>query len=249
MKKTLVIIVSILTLTYSTTICRAQEKFKASISMGPVFPLGEFKSADINSAKAGYAQSGFTLNVDGDYFINNQFSFSMRFHFGNASINQSGNTKQLYSGLKKYYNTSDTTEYDISFWQWASPQIGCKFHYPLVVNKLYLEAGAFTGISINQIPDQNAVYKDVKKDQLVISQNDGNNDISMPLSLCAGCRIQISKTMQCKVNLEYFRTNITYSHSIYTQSSETSNKTFISGSDYKIPIQTFDASIGLVYSF
>jgi hypothetical protein len=250
MKKAFVFLFFTFVLFFAANICNAQEKFKTAISMGQVFPLGEFNSIDITSAKAGYAQRGFTLNIDGDYFINNQFSVSMRFHFGNAGINRSGNGKLLYNGLQNYFTSgNDTLEYDINYWQWASPQIGCRYHYPIVLRKLYFEAGIFTGISINQIPDQNAVYKDVKNDQLVISQNDGNNDISVPLSLCAGCWFQITKVMQFKVNLEYFRTSINYSHSIYTQSSESSYKTLISSTNYTIPIQTLDLSVGLVYGF
>jgi hypothetical protein len=233
----------------ATMVCQAQEKFTVGVSMGQVYPLNEFKSVDPTSPKAGYAQTGFTLNVDGDYFIHNRFSLSLRFHLGNAPINQSVFKERLNNELKDYFSASDTVQYDINYWQWVSPLIGCKFNYPIILNKVYVEAGIFTGVNFTYIPDQNLVFNDKENKQLVISQNIGNTDISVPFALNAGFRFRINKSVQLKVNAEYFQTKASYSHVTYTQKENSTENIEIAKYKLNVPIQTLNATIGLVYNF
>jgi hypothetical protein len=229
--------------------CQAQEKFKVGISMGQVYPLNEFKSIDPAKATAGYAQTGFTLNVDGDYFLHNRFSVSLRFHFGNVPINQPEFKKKLNNELSSYFLANDTVQYDINYWQWVSPLIGCKFNYPIVLNKVYVEAGIFTGVNFTQIPNQNLVFNDKANKQLVISQNVETTDISIPISCNAGFRFRINETIELKVNAEYFQTKTSFNHVNYVKKDNSEVKTEISKDEYHIPIQTLNATLGLVYSF
>jgi hypothetical protein len=230
-------------------ICQAQEKYKVGISMGQVFPLNDFKSNDPSSNKAGYSQTGFTLNVDGDYFIYNRFSLSLGFHFGNAPINQSEFKKKLNDELKDYFSENDTVQYDINYWQWASPLFGWKFNYPIVLNKVYVEAGMFTGICFFQIPNQNLVFNDKGKNQLVISQNVETSFISIPFCFNAGFRFRINKSIELKINSEYFQTKANYTHVSYSEKYNSNEKIEIANYKFKVPVQTINATIGLVYNF
>jgi hypothetical protein len=235
----------------ASVICQAQDKFKVGVSMGQVYPLNEFKSVGPASNAAGYAQTGFTLNVDGDYFIQNRFSLSLRFHFGNAPVNQAEFKNRLDNELKDYFTEIDTLHYDINYWQWVSPLIGCKFNYPIVSNKVYVEAGIFTGISFIQIPDQNlamvTTYKSHQK--LLISKNIEKNDISIPFAFNAGFRFRINNSVQFKINAEYYQTKANYNHESYFQSLDTAALEKIEKYAFNVPIQTINATIGLVYNF
>jgi len=228
---------------------QAQERFKASVSMGQVYPLSEFKKTDFTSTKAGYAQTGFTLNVDGDYFLHNRFSVSLRFHLGNAPINQLQYKERMVGELHDYFSKSDTVQYDINYWQWISPLIGCKFNYPIVLNKIYVEAGIFTGINFIQIPDQNLIYNDKANKQIVVSQNVEKNDISVPFAFNAGFRFRINETVQLRINSEYFSTKAKYNHVSYYEKNNSSEKVEIDKYKLNVPIQTLNATIGLIYNF
>ena len=217
--------------------------------MGQVYPLNEFKSINPGSNKAGYAQTGFTLNVDGDYFLHNRFSVSLRIHFGNAPINLSIFKDRLNNELKAYISANDTVQYDINYWQWVSPLIGCKYNYPIILNKVYVEAGIFTGVNFIQIPNQNLVFNDKANKQSIISRNIGNSDISLPFALNAGVRFKINESVQLKVNAEYFQTKASFNHKSYISKEGSTENTPITEYQFNVPIQTLDASIGLVYSF
>jgi hypothetical protein len=249
MKKAIRFLFTAVLIFTASILCQAQEKFKVGISMGQVYPLNEFKSIDPAISKAGYAQTGFTLNVDGDYFLHNRFSVSLRFHLGNAPINQPEYKKKLRNELTGYLSANDTVQTDINSWQWVSPLIGCKFNYPIVLNKVYVEAGIFTGINFAQIPNQNLVFNDKANKQLIISQNVESSNISIPLACNAGFRFRINETIELKVNAEYFQTKTNFNHVNYFKKDNSDVKTEISKYENHIPIQTLDATIGLVYSF
>jgi len=249
MKKAINFLFLIMSLLLTTIICQAQENFKVGITMGQVYPLNEFKSTDHTSVQSGYSQTGFTLNVDGDYFIHNRISLSLKFHFGNAPINLPEFKDRLNNELKDFFSENDSIQYDINYWQWVSPLIGCKFNYPIVLNKVYIEAGIYTGINFTQIPDQNLVFNDKKNKQLIISQNVEKNDISIPFNLIAGFRFRINKLVQLKIGAEYFKTKANYNHISYIKKDNSTENFEITKSEYNVPIQTLNANIGLVYNF
>jgi hypothetical protein len=249
MKKALKFQVLLVILFTATIYCEAQENFKVGITMGQVYPLNEFKSTDNSSTKSGYAQTGFTLNVDGDYYIHNRFSFTLRFHLGNAPINQSAYKEKLNTELKDYFSAEDTVRYNINYWQWATPLVGFKVNYPIVLNKIYIEAGIFSGVCFIQLPDQNLIFNDKKNKQFIISQTIENTDISIPLVINGGFRFRINNSVQLKLNAEYFQTKANYNHVSYIEKEGTTERTEIKKYELNAPIQTLNASLGLVYSF
>ena len=227
----------------------SQEKFKATVSMGEVFPLNNFKNTDLNSSVSGYAQNGFTLNVDGDYFIINRLAVTLRFHFGNAPINKDAFKNFLVNDLQGYYPPADTAQFEMNAWQWVTPLIGLKYNYPIVINKVYIEAGAFTGLCFIQIPNQNLIYNDKVNNRLVVSHNIETNCISMPLALNAGIRFKINPTVQLKIAAEYFSARSQYTHESYYQWQNSVEQIEISKTEFNVPIQTVNVTAGLVYSF
>jgi hypothetical protein len=249
MKKVKSFILVNLILAVISTACFAQEKFNASLSMGKVFPIGKFSNSDITSKQSGYAQSGFTLNIDGDYFLHNRIAVSLRFNFGNAPINQSEFRKYLNNELSDYIKETDTVQYNINYWQWASPMIGLKYNYPIVINKFYFEAGLFSGISLVQIPDQNLYFNDTKNKRIVVSQNVGKTDITFPLAINTGLRYRINPRMQFKLNAEFFTAKTSIEHVSYFQVEKSTAQNEIEKYSFNVPIQTLNLSAGLVYNF
>jgi hypothetical protein len=226
-----------------------QDKFRTSLTMGQVYPLGTFSSTNHFSNTSGYAQTGFTLNIDGDYHLNNRLDASLRFHFGNSPIDQVEFSKRLSNELAGYVSGTDTVQYAISYWQWASPMVGLKYNYPIIINKVYVEVGAFTGISIIQLPDQNLIFNDKVNKQFIVSQTIDNTNISLPFAINGGFRFRINQQVQLKINAEYFRTKANYEHVSYYQLENTTEQVEIKKSEFDVTIQTLDITAGLVYNF
>jgi hypothetical protein len=226
-----------------------QDKFRASLSMGPSYPIGKFSSTDLSSKSAGYAQSGFALTIDGDYYLHNRVAVTLLFHFGNSPIDQSAFSERLIHELAGYVTATDSVQFDINYWQWASPMVGLKYNYPIILNKFYFEVGAFTGMNFVQIPDQNLFFSDDKNKRIIVSQNVGSTDITFPVALSAGFRYRINPKMQFKLNAQYFNTNTSFEHVSYYQLENNIEKVEIEKYNISVPIQTLNVSAGLVYNF
>jgi len=229
----------------------AQSKVKVGISMGPVFPLGNFSSTDNNSLSAGYSETGFNLAIDADYFLHNRFALSAKLYLGTTTINVDAFSSRLNSELASYMdlkNSENKVNYDINYWQWSSPLIGGKYNYPIVINDTYIEIGAYTGVNFTQIPDQTLSYWDSEKSRDIISQNDKDKDISIPLSITCGIRFKIKEKMQLRINADYFYTKANYPHVNYIKGGNVNERDEISKEVFSVPIQTISTSIGLIYN-
>lgn len=228
----------------------AQSKVKVGVSMGPVFPLGSFSSTNSNSLSAGYSETGFNLAIDADYFLHNRFALSAKLFFGTTTIDADAFSVRLNNELAAYMNLKNSenkVNYDINYWQWSSPLVGAKYNYPISINKIYVEVGAYSGVNFTQIPDQNLSYLDSENSREIISQNDTDKDISIPLSITCGVRFKINEKMQLRFNADYFYTKANYSHVNYIKGENANKREEISVEQFSVPIQTISATVGLVY--
>ncbi len=236
----------------SVLTCRAQSDFKFGISMGPVISLGDFNNTDDNTFNSGYAKTGFSLTVDGDYYIHNRVSISAAFHFGNAAIDGSKYSNRLYNELSAYLppieEKSEDVKFSINEWLWAAPIIGVKYNYPLSINKIYVEAGAFSGVNFTQIPDQNLFYPDHKNNREILSQNIEDKDISIPILLNAGIRFKINEKIQFSIRSEYYYTRAVFTHVSYIKIDNSVENTELFKNSFSVPIQTINFKAGLIYN-
>lgn len=226
----------------------ANKGFKASISMGNGYAIQEFASANNKYYDAGFAESGFTLSFDGDYYFHNRFALSGRFYFGMSSINNEKNIDFLKNHMDSYYN-ADSVYTNIKYWQWSSPMIGAKYNYPIIINRLYIETGVFSGITITPIPTQTMIVTNPDNNQTIVSENIDTRSISIPLMFDTAIRLKLNKSIQLKLSASYFRTKTKYQHALYTVQSNTQE--FINEIDMlnmQVPVSTINFGIGLVYS-
>ncbi|MBP7507699.1 MAG: outer membrane beta-barrel protein [Prolixibacteraceae bacterium] len=239
-------------LIFNVLICRAQSEFKFGISMGPVVPIGDFKNIDNNSFNSGYAKTGFSLTVDGNYYIHNRVAISAAFHFGNSAIDGSLYSNRLYNELAAYLppieEKSEEVKFTINEWLWAAPLIGAKYNYPVSINKIYVEVGAFTGVSFTQIPDQNLFYLDGKNDREILSQNVEDKVITVPIMLNGGIRFKINKRMQFSITSEYYYTRVDFTHVSYIKLDNSVENTELFKNSFSVPIRTINFKAGLIYN-
>ncbi len=231
--------------------CFPQSKFKVDISMGPVFPLGKFKSTDNSSLNSGYSKNGFSLSIDGDYYLHNRVSITGRFLFGTTTIDGSKFSSRLYNELSNNLppiESSEDVKFIINDWLWAAPLLGIKYNYPIIINKFYFEIGAYTGVSFNQIPDQNLYYHNITDKHEILSQNIEQKDISIPLVLDGCLRYKINERIQFKISAEYFNSRANYTHISYMRNEGSTELHEINKNSFSVLINTLSLRAGLIYN-
>jgi hypothetical protein len=226
-----------------------QSPVKIGISMGTVYPLGEFKSYDFESNQAGFSLSGFNLNIDGDYFVNNRVALSGRIFLGTTGINEAAYMTKMDTDVKQYLMPNlETTRYDIGSWTWISPMGGIKLNYPIVLNKIWIEGGAYCGINFSPIPNQSMIIADSIQKHLVITENTERMDYSFPVLFDGGFRFKMNDKTQLSLKASYYQTNTKYTHKSYIVQENKTDIIDIKTSAQQIPVKTVNISLGLVYS-
>lgn len=218
--------------------------------MGSVIPLGEFKSTDIGSLNSGYAENGFALNFDGDYFLHNRLAVSARLNFGMTDMNELAFIKKIESELSEYIEPNGENVYsNFSNWQWSAPMLGLKYNYPIVINILYIDAGIFSGISISKIPDQNIHIEDNLNKQTIFSENYGKQSLAIPFMADLGLRFILNQKMQLKLSSGYFQSKVNYSHLNYiVKYNATSIEKELANYAISVPIKNLNFCAGIIYT-
>lgn len=249
MKSTLNIFLSVCFLSLISTVVFSQNDFKVGLYMGSVQSLGEYKSINNDDLNAGFAQSGFCLNFDGDYFISHRFAFSARFHFSLSAFNDAEVAKWLKQEVDEYFIDDTLALKSIGYWQWSSPLIGFKYNYPIVINKLYVEAGLFSGLSIIPTPIQSLKIDDIYEKREIYSENISKTDLAVPIMFDIGLRARFNENIQLKIQTSYYYSKTSYQHINYivNESSPLKPET-LSIHDIDVPLKTLSISMGIIYT-
>lgn len=248
MKYTKKISFFILVLVLFSTTAFSQDKFFASVSMGKVFPFDQFASSNLESKNSGFSKDGFNLSIDGDYQLHRRWAASLRLNLMNTTFNEESVIQLLKNEMSSFAKATDSVQFDISYWLWISPMVGVKYNYPIIINKLYVEAGIFSGINFVQIPDQNVYFNDKEKERTVFSQNMGETDITFPLAANIAFLYRLNKRMQLKISSEYFSTRTAFDHKTFYRMNKGTEAVELSGYHVNVPIKTMNITLGLVYN-
>jgi hypothetical protein len=227
----------------------AKKKFHAGISMGSVLPISDFGSNNPLINTSGFAKPGFTMNFDGDYYIHNRLAISARFHFGQTTTDAEATHLWLKNISSGYINeNNDSLRNNIGNWYWSSPLAGIKMNYPVILNKVYIEAGIFSGLNISHpsLQQLRIINKTTLKE--TYSENNTNAVYSLPIMLDAAIRVALNKNIQLKIQTSYYRAKSNFEHYIYSVSPNGTEIEEIKSFNLEKTIETINLSFGLVYT-
>lgn len=227
----------------------AQDNFKVGISMGPVFPLNQFKSNDYSAMPVGFSQSGFSLSFDGDYYFIHRLAVSARFNFGLSSMDKVAVDDWLDHQMTGYLSANtDNNLYSVDYWQWSAPLIGLKYNYPIVINKLYVDVAGFTGLSIVQTPNQNLKIIDEDNKRAIFSENVDSKTTALPFMFDGGLRYVATNNIQVKFMASYFQSKANFDHVNYIMKENATEPDLLQTKSYNLPVQTLSFNIGIIYN-
>lgn len=226
---------------------QAQQEWRFGITMGSLFPMGTFKGVDVADPNSGYSELGFSLNLDGDYYLNERISVGGRLNLSRAGIDSEAFGKQLDIWFADYL-IEDQTRYDINSWSWNTVAVGIKGNLPFFSNKVFIEAGIFPGLAIPSVPDVNISIDDKENQQFVIGQSEKKTKVAFSAMGDLGFRFKISSQMQFALRGSYLLSKFSFDHVGYKKSYEL-NRTDVKIYDREmsVPVHALGVSVGLVY--
>lgn len=225
----------------------SQSPFQVGISMGPTIPQTEFKQTTANSNNSGYATSGFSLNIDGDYYLNDYFAVTARFNYANAGINKNALIETLDARMADYL-IEDQTRYDIGAWNWNTLGVGFKANISLIHNRFSAVAGFFPGLSIPFVPGMDMKINDEENNLEYVSQSIKKNNISFAWMTDFSLHFRINSQMQLLLRSSYYQSNIEFNHISYTRKKNMNEiDQLLDDKLFQIPIKTISTTIGFIY--
>jgi hypothetical protein len=225
----------------------SQSPFQVGISMGPTIPQAEFKKTLANSNNSGYAISGFSLNVDADYYLSDFLAVTARFNYANAGINKNALIENLDARMANYL-IEDKTRYDIGAWNWNTLGVGFKANIPLVRNRFSAVAGFFPGLSIPYVPGMDMKINDEDNNMEYVSQSIKETHISFAWMTDLSFHFQINSQMQLLLRSSYYQSNIEFNHISYTRKKNLNEiDQLLDDKLFQIPIKTISTTIGFIY--
>lgn len=214
--KRIIPLVILIFISLFASLLKAKNPVRATISMGTSTPLKPFSSRDFSDSHAGFANQGFVVNVDGDFFLNNRFALTGRMHLNNNPIDQASYFTKLDHDVLSYMpDSSKNAFYNEGNWLWIAPMAGIKYNYPLILNKAWVEVGLFSGVQFSKIPDQNMVVEDEVTKERIITKNLERSDIVFPLAIEGGLRMNINRLTQLSLKAAYYHSKVDYTHVSY----------------------------------
>jgi opacity protein-like surface antigen len=79
-----------------------EKKSAISFNMGPAIPLGDFESTDETNVNAGFAKTGFNLNLNYDYMFVKNVGFTFNFLYGYHNLHKELLIDVNFSDLDHY---------------------------------------------------------------------------------------------------------------------------------------------------
>ncbi len=229
----------VIALFFSSVQLNAQKEIDLTISMGSVHPISSF-------TEQGYAQSGFNLQITANYPLFDLFSLSGKFMFANAGLDHVKYQGHLNSTYPDFM--SDVVRYDINNWLWAAPMIGLKYRYPIVIQKFYITAAAYSGMSYHQTPDLNSTAINEETNRNFIIETTSDYNLSIPVYGEIGALFKANNNISFSVAIGYFNSSTQYDQNAYTINSTSGIiDEIVSESEITIPIKALQTSFGLVY--
>jgi hypothetical protein len=121
-------------------------------------------------------------------------------------------------------------------------------NYPVILNKVYIEAGIFSGLNISHpsLQQLRIINKTTLKE--TYSENNTNAVYSLPIMLDAAIRVALNKNIQLKIQTSYYRAKSNFEHYIYSVSPNGTEIEEIKSFNLEKTIETINLSFGLVYT-
>ncbi|MBL7745190.1 MAG: outer membrane beta-barrel protein [Chitinophagaceae bacterium] len=158
---------------------------------GPSLPMGDFHSKSFDNADAGFAKTGYTLNLSYGYQLMENFGLMASVFYNNNKLNNVAIQEQMEAAFDAEPGSLNGLKLD--HWKWYGLTVGPALMKELAPD-LYLDIRVMTGIVNANTP---AI---TFQGQKLVSEDWG---LGIPLQAGVDLRAGISKKVFVFANIEY----------------------------------------------
>ncbi|MDP4205888.1 MAG: hypothetical protein Q8859_07820 [Bacteroidota bacterium] len=246
MKKLIFLFLGIIFL--STANAQGQET-TFSVTFGSAIPVGSFASKSINESAAGMAKNGLFMDLNFTYTPENIFGLTGSLFFsdmGNNDLATSSRLEKMMGVLYHPLTSIDNQNTTINQWRWGSLLVGPSIKLP--VGKGTFDLKAFTGLQYTYLPYQEIWVTDSSNQRFYHIRTHNQNKVALPYRLSTSLSYPVSPNVRIKLQADYYKASINHTLDELIFNTATLQNVHSSSETFKVPIQTINIGIGLVYT-
>lgn len=245
------ILPAILFLFLSFQVLAQPDNWYFSINMGGCWPAGSFANANPANADAGFAQRGFTLNLDATYPFSENWGIKGMVMLNSNPINRNGMGTMMETRMKKQVPFAETERDNLLLTvnPWLSNSVVVGPVFTVNFDKFSWDIVAMTGLNITYLPNQNLLFSPPDKNWQYLQRNTNTVSLSLDLLVGTAVRVKITDKVQLKLATDYQHSRATNKYE-ELKSTKANNIITIenlgSGSDL-VRKQVVIGTVGFVY--
>jgi hypothetical protein len=222
-----------------------------SLNMGKSWPIGAFSQNSTNELNTGFAQTGFSLSLESNYAVNDNFAFKGLVLLNTHSLNR----LPLWNVLNQELNRTLASQtinpkfLSLNVNPWESNSLLFGPVYTFLVKNLKWDFYATGGLSLIYLPQPKLIYEDPLNTWIYINRNTTKRSYSYGFNAGSSVRFPISEKFDFRVAFNYFHAKAIQKFEevkITTTQSSTTIQQLNTGKA-TVPIDALSATLGLVY--
>jgi len=217
-----------------------------SLSMGSTLPIQTY-AANTNSTSMGYAQSGFTMSFDGNYFLFDYLGINGTVNFGMNFTDEVKLQEDWLDYLKNLYPDviiPSNATIDFSTTQWTYVNIMAGPILSLPISKFFFELKAKAGFSFIKPPERTIA---VKFSNTEINSTTSGQSLKFGYQLGGGILYMPNRFYGIKLGAEYYSSQS--SSDLNSRENNGLDNSIIKSEVLHIPVAAIHIMAGLAYSF
>jgi hypothetical protein len=249
MKNTLLLL--LLCLALSTSLFAQTDNWSFSLNIGGSWPIGEFAKNTSPDLKTGYAGRGFSLSLEADYALSENFSLKGMALLNNNPVNQYWMNSQLVNRMTQYFpiESKDQSFLSMTVNPWVYNGLLVGPMYTVSLNKILWDFQALGGLNVTYLPQEKLLYQNPANNWLYIHHNLTTVSASYGLLTGTALRFPISDKIYLRFAIDYYNTRATikFEEIKVTNEGATARTDKLGSGNSTVPIENISSTIGFVY--
>jgi len=224
----------------SFSLAGQESKWFFSLNMGGSFPIDK-----------DFAQNGFSLSLESNYLINNNFSFKGMALLNTNPVKRLPLWNRLVTRMNEHFpiDIQDRQFLSMTVNPWLTNSLMVGPVYTFILGNAKLDFHALGGLTVVYLPRPTFTYQNPANNWIYVRHGLNSTDFSYGLLAGTALRLPMSERFDFRISVNYFQ-----SHSIgrYEElritkdASSTVTEQVFTG-ESSVPIKLIDATLGFVY--
>jgi hypothetical protein len=199
------ILLSFVLLFISLQLSAQPDNWYFSITMGRCWPTGTFADTNPDNTDAGFALSGFSLNLDATYPLSSHWGLKGMVMLNSNPVDRNGMGTMMENRMKEQVPFTETERdfLTLSVNSWMSNSLIFGPVYTINFDRLAWDFQAMTGMNVTYLPDQKLLFANPAHNWEYLQHNTNTINVSMDFSAGTALRMKVTEKIHLKLSADY----------------------------------------------